>query len=407
LLFGAPEDAAYSSALVNGDPFGSLLNGFIVVSGFALTIKFILSGEIKYGKYFLFLAICFLCVVSTFWSISPDISLKRGMTLLGSVLLLIFFIERVGSDRLMLCLVQQFLIIAVISLFGRVFMKEWALFPGTHDLKGFYSHKNVFGAMMSVATFCALFMAMRRVEARSRFLILAGFFMGCNILSLSTTAIMEGLSYLVIATLYLLACRGGVSRTIAILASVFLVIAAAAVAVVPDIFFAVSGKDATLTGRTDLWPIVIEQIDVRPWFGWGFRAFWVPSNPEAEEIWHNLGWSPPHAHNGALEIALELGYFGVALMVLLLLRNLVTALQNLRAGNRDAGILGLMAFVAIIIYGSTEGTVLGGGLHELMYFVPTLYGTYEYWRSQRKSRVGEPAPNIGLRSYGGDWPAKG
>jgi exopolysaccharide production protein ExoQ len=404
LLFGQPEGEEAHQALADGTLFGTLFNGLVVVSGLALTIKYLFSGEIKYGKYCWFLAICLLCVASTFWSISPDITLKRSLTLLGSVMLLIFFIEKVGTERLMLCFVQQFLIIAVISLFGRVFMKEWVVFSGTHDLKGIYSHKNEFGAMMSVATLCALFLAIRRDEARSRFLRLAVFFMGCNILSFSTTAILQGLSYLTIATLYLKARRGGLSRMTAIVASVLLVLATGATVVEPDILFAISGKDSTLTGRTDLWPIVIEEINVRPWFGWGFKGFWVPGQPEAEEIWRNLTWSPPHAHNGALEIALSLGYFGVALIALFLLRNFVMALQNLRVGNRDAGILGIMAFVAIVIYGTTEGTILGGDLHALMYFVPTMYGTYEYWKSRGKNRAVEPVTKFGLSSaHGVTW----
>jgi hypothetical protein len=72
------------------------------------------------------------------------------------------------------------------------------------------------------------------------------------------------------------------------------------------------------------------------------------------------------------------------------------ALQNLRVGNRDAGILGIMAFVAIVIYGTTEGTILGGDLHGLMYFVPTMYGTYEYWNSRGKNRAVEPVTKFGI-----------
>ena len=34
------------------------------------------------------------------------------------------------------------------------------------------------------------------------------------------------------------------------------------------------GKDATLTGRVDLWPAVLDKIWQRPWLGYGFSEFW-------------------------------------------------------------------------------------------------------------------------------------
>jgi hypothetical protein len=36
------------------------------------------------------------------------------------------------------------------------------------------------------------------------------------------------------------------------------------------------GKDQTLTGRTDLWPLVIDSIAERPMLDWGYRAFSSP-----------------------------------------------------------------------------------------------------------------------------------
>ena len=36
-----------------------------------------------------------------------------------------------------------------------------------------------------------------------------------------------------------------------------------------------TGKDPTLTGRTDLWATGMEFISEHPWQGVGFHAFWV------------------------------------------------------------------------------------------------------------------------------------
>lgn len=45
------------------------------------------------------------------------------------------------------------------------------------------------------------------------------------------------------------------------------------------------GKDATLTGRTEIWARAREAWDQNPILGVGFQQFWVFGNPYAEEIW--------------------------------------------------------------------------------------------------------------------------
>ena len=42
------------------------------------------------------------------------------------------------------------------------------------------------------------------------------------------------------------------------------------------------GKDATLTGRVDLWQQVLKLVDEKPVLGWGYRAMWQPDDPSTE-----------------------------------------------------------------------------------------------------------------------------
>ena len=77
-----------------------------------------------------------------------------------------------------------------------------------------------------------------------------------------------------------------------------------------------TGKDVTLTGRTDLWAVAFQEIAERPVLGTGFQAFWVQGNPLAEELWAMFGIdsrSGFHFHNTLLSNAVEIGIVGVAL----------------------------------------------------------------------------------------------
>lgn len=81
------------------------------------------------------------------------------------------------------------------------------------------------------------------------------------------------------------------------------------------------GKDASLTGRTDLWESAFNLIEQRPLLGVGFNAFWHIGNPEAERLWF-ISHVPPGAgfnfHNLYLNTAVELGLVGTACLAVLL-----------------------------------------------------------------------------------------
>src|SRR5207244_5423105 len=69
------------------------------------------------------------------------------------------------------------------------------------------------------------------------------------------------------------------------------------------------GRDSTLTGRTDIWKEVLS-TDVDPWLGTGFESFWL--GKRAEQLWKKYYWHPNQAHNGYIEIFINLGWAGVA-----------------------------------------------------------------------------------------------
>ena len=88
----------------------------------------------------------------------------------------------------------------------------------------------------------------------------------------------------------------------------------------PDTFLELVGKDPTLTGRTQMWVYIIQDIWMNPWLGWGYFSFWSTSNPFAVEISNVMGFVVPQAHNGLLELLLNAGVLGTALFIFILIR---------------------------------------------------------------------------------------
>jgi O-antigen ligase len=110
-------------------------------------------------------------------------------------------------------------------------------------------------------------------------------------------------------------------------------------------FTSMLGRDSTLTGRTEVWAELMPPRSERPLLGYGFGSFWTDARRVQYEI--------PTAHNGYLDILLELGEVGLVIYSVWLLscaRQLHSALgQELRWASFAISLL-LMA----LIYNATE-----------------------------------------------------
>jgi O-antigen ligase len=88
------------------------------------------------------------------------------------------------------------------------------------------------------------------------------------------------------------------------------------------ISYAIYG-DSTFTGRSIIWDFAQREIGRRPLLGWGYQSFWLVG-PDAPSIVEAPGWVKmmPNAHNGYYDTALEMGYVGLALLIIFLVVNL-------------------------------------------------------------------------------------
>jgi exopolysaccharide production protein ExoQ len=104
-----------------------------------------------------------------------------------------------------------------------------------------------------------------------------------------------------------------------------------------DTLLSLSGKDATLSGRTELWQRAAKMLEENPVLGTGLQAFWVQGNPYAEELWARFapGRSGYHFHNLWYESGVELGYVGLAVVLATVL---LTTLQVWRWAVRSPSV---------------------------------------------------------------------
>ena len=117
-----------------------------------------------------------------------------------------------------------------------------------------------------------------------------------------------------------------------------------------------AGRDATFTGRTELWEVVL-QMQEHPILGYGFDTFWLGDRlRNLQARWY---FKPTQAHSGYIEMYLNLGLVGWAFFLCVILSYYRKTRANLASGERDAeqvvfARLGLAFLFAYLAYNYTE-----------------------------------------------------
>jgi O-antigen ligase len=113
---------------------------------------------------------------------------------------------------------------------------------------------------------------------------------------------------------------------------------------------AAAGRDPTFTTRTEIWTILLN-MHTNPLLGTGYESFWLGSRLLA--VWRSSVGAINEAHNGYLEIYLNLGIIGLLLLVAFLIASYRTICRRLKPFSALAS-LTLAMWTTLIFYNVTE-----------------------------------------------------
>lgn len=130
------------------------------------------------------------------------------------------------------------------------------------------------------------------------------------------------------------------------------------------------GKDPSLTGRTDIWDSLMRKVADRPWTGYGYGAFWGREGESAPADWvrKETGWTVPSAHNGWIDLLVQLGWPGTLLVgALMVATTMIALLRSTGAGLREGWwALGFLA--AFFVLSLSESILMAHqGLHWVLF----------------------------------------
>jgi len=292
-----------------------------------------MRGVLRRNSVFAMMAI--LAAASSFWSQAPFYSLAYSVCLALSTLFA-FYLWRYFSPRRLFGILSIIgWICLVSSLVLAVFFPEYGRDYGAAGAwRGIYGQKNSCSPMtvyfMSGALFApttSLSSKMRRFVflALSTFLVLMSQYRGGWILLACRVVYYFG-----VQLIKRLQPRDRKFIIVLEVAIVFLVLGSFA-AFSGDILPWI-GKDASLTGRTDIWRAVILSAMKRPVLGYGYLAFWRGVQGESANVSLASGWIVTGAHNGFLNIWLTLGVAGLAPIVYVFVKSLKDGALSLQDG---------------------------------------------------------------------------
>ncbi|HTW44198.1 MAG TPA: O-antigen ligase [Acidobacteriaceae bacterium] len=305
------------------------------------------------------LALALLAIASTLWSQFPAYTVRRSIPFALAGMFGLYLAMRYPVHRQLAILRVTMLSLAAASValaleFPRLGLDYSA---GHHaDWQGVFTQKNACGEMMVLATAVLLAEwkpAWQRIAS-------AGFFLGVLFMSGSRSAWL--LEAAVLALWGAMAVAKRVDAPTRVMAALGLLfgLPAAVLALIEwrRPLLAWLGRDATLSGRTLIWQQVWIFITQRPWLGWGYEAFWRGTRGEAFRVDAALNFVVFHAHNGFLEIWLNLGFAGLALFALSYARAFRQLWPVLRAGQVERVLWPVFVLALVLLYNLDENTLL-------------------------------------------------
>ena len=346
---GSPIDAAVFMALVAA--------GLIVVIARKDRVEPILRGNWPILLFFMFAAFSIL------WSDFPLVTFKHWVKGIGDVLMvLILLTEPSATDAIKRLVTRLGFVLLPLSV---LFCKYYPAIgrASTHSAglnwRGVTMGKNILGGV-SVVIGIGLLWRLRSVYKDREYprrrgkLVALGVVLGMMLWLLWMGNSMTSICVLAMASaLLLLSGRPVFRRNPTLLHLVVLVILGGTVYAlfVQSTLVENLGRDPTLTGRTEIWKAVLS-VPVNRLVGAGYESFWL--GPRLEQIFASFpDMLISEAHNGYLEIFINLGWIGVSLLACIMVSGYRAASAAFR-NDPEMGGLCLAWLVAAAIRGQTE-----------------------------------------------------
>jgi exopolysaccharide production protein ExoQ len=348
-LEGSPIDRAVFLVL--------LMAGLAVLAARGSRVTPLLRKNAPILLYFSF------CAISIFWSTFPFVAFKRWTKAVGDVeMVLIILTEPSPLSSLKRLLTRLgFLLFPLSVLFSKYYIEigRRLTMSWTEEVVGVATQKNELGliCMLFGVFFLWMFVSTFRERgdpSRSRRLLAYGTIIATIVWLLSQCDSVTSIVGLTSASGVMWLSSRPSRKPVVVHLMVVAVLGLALTALFFDPgggLVGALGRNPTLTGRTEIWALVLG-LHTNSWVGTGFESFWL--GPRLDYLRTALDNFPVNeAHNGYLEVYLNLGWVGICLIGLLLVTAYRRVISGIRRNPENASLF-LGFLLCTLFYSFTE-----------------------------------------------------
>jgi len=383
----------------------------LILWGLGILFKRRVRWFLVFKKNWVIILFFAYCGISVLWSDFAGIALKRWIKGAGDyIMALVVLTETLPAESIKALIRRSAIILVPFSIlliryfpYGRIFT-PW----GHGEYVGVTTSKNMLGTLSLIFGLYVLWILMTKQlyredgrDGKEYFGYL--FYLALIFWLLIYAPSMTSIICLALGFLFILVMRSSMVRRnkkyfgyifvyVVFLFSLLHVFADK----VPDLL-AYFGRDVTLTGRIPLWKQLLS-MDVGTWGGTGYESFWLGSRLEG--IWDQHWWMPNQAHNGFIEIYLNLGRIGLFLIFGILFTTYRKAVRELDV-DYNFGLLKMAVLFIMLVYSQFEAAFRG---QHIMWFLLLLVAM-EYTAGGTgppRVPVPEPEPEPGAKRIPGE-----
>ncbi len=362
ILFPVKSNQEIISQYLEGNVYNRIIFSLLIIIALAVLWKNKYIFDIK-EKINLWMIILYLfALLSMIWAVYPLVSFKRWIIIFGHLLMVYLVVNHEDNLRAFEHLLRRyFFIITSLSLLLVKFFKNLGFertVHGTRVWAGVMTHKNELGAACALAIIFVIWRFLKNKNWTIMFevvVLLISFYLMTR--SGSVTAII--LALLGVLLLFVVSKHdiNKIKKFLALYVIVFILIMIAWPGFLNNILtslFSALGRETTLTGRIPMWGDLIKIGSKHFWLGSGYENFWLTS---FSQVWSKYSFRPNQAHNGYIEIFLNLGLAGFILFIIYLI-NSFRKVVRLMEGNKTFYGLILVYVIMILFNNITEAFFL-------------------------------------------------
>lgn len=370
-VFNAPDAV---EAAIQGNAVGMLVSLALIGLGLLTLLKsrFKLREIIKDNSWLFILYL--YALISIVWADYQEVSLKRWVRICGSLIMVLLILinddfkealEHVIRRYAFICLSLSVILLKFYPSIG---------FPtgvmGTRVWAGVAYHKNELAIICAISLLFFIWRILKSRPALNRYDVIPVIISAYLIIrARSATANIEvivGLFLILSMTLLKNNLKKVMMFTIIVSFISFMVVAIFQKDTdTAGYLYRVAGRDSTLTGRVPMWQYLIELGGKNLIGGSGYESFWLKN---LEKIWARFAFGPNNAHNGYVDILLNLGIIGLVLLIVVIAKSLARLGTMEKVASNHGRIL-FVFFIIILLRNITESSMMNLSLSWFLFLL--------------------------------------